>query len=179
MTGGGGRGSKIVQICVTSCPHRHSISVVGSRHIYQVVSSSWHVNKKDSKISNFCSKFRAPRYLALQDHLVGVHVVQVGSFGQQEHSLLGEESFFLVEDSLTDDEVALDEAVIVVVLGLFFQPEVTNKQDWLRPGVDFIKVGRTAQIIEIALLKLGARRKARSTPLKSFSKVGRRAQNSL
>ena len=42
-------------------------------------------------------------------------------------------------------------------------------------GVDFIKVGRKAQIIEIALLKLGARRKALSTPLKSFSKVGRRA----
>ena len=30
--------------------------------------------------------------------------------------------------------------------------------------------------IEIALLKLGARRKARSTPVKSFSKVGRKAQ---
>ena len=49
----------------------------------------------------------------------------------------------------------------------------------VRPGVDFIKVERTAQIIEIALLKLGTRRKARSTPLKSFSKVGRRVQNSL
>ena len=49
----------------------------------------------------------------------------------------------------------------------------------LRSGVDFIKVGRKAQIKEIALLKLGVRRKARSTPLKSFSKVGRRAQNSL
>ena len=47
------------------------------------------------------------------------------------------------------------------------------------PGVDFIKFGCTVQIIEIALLKLGARRRARSTPLKSFSKVGRRAQNSL
>ena len=46
-------------------------------------------------------------------------------------------------------------------------------------GVDFKKVGRTAQIIEIALLKLCARRKARSMPLKSFSKVGRRVQNSL
>ena len=44
------------------------------------------------------------------------------------------------------------------------------------PGVDFIKVGRKAQIIEIDLLKLGARRKARSTPVKSFSKVGRRAK---
>ena len=40
---------------------------------------------------------------------------------------------------------------------------------------DFIKVGRTVQIIEIALLKS----KARSTPLKSFSKVGRRPQNCL
>ena len=30
--------------------------------------------------------------------------------------------------------------------------------------------------IEIALLKLGARRKARSTPVKSFSKVGRKVQ---
>ena len=45
-----------------------------------------------------------------------------------------------------------------------------------RPGVDFIKVGRKAQIIEIALSKLWARRKARRTPVKSFSKVGRRAQ---
>ena len=45
--------------------------------------------------------------------------------------------------------------------------------------VDFIKVGRKVQIIEKALLKLDARRKGRSTPLKSFSKVGRRAQNSL
>ena len=45
-----------------------------------------------------------------------------------------------------------------------------------RPGVDFMKVGRKALIIEIALSKLGARRKARPTPLKSFSKVGRRAQ---
>ena len=44
------------------------------------------------------------------------------------------------------------------------------------PGVDFIKVGRKAQIIEIALSKLWARRKARRTPVKSFSKVGRRAQ---
>ena len=44
------------------------------------------------------------------------------------------------------------------------------------PGVDFIKVGRKAQIIEIALSKLRARRKARRTPIKSFSKVGRRAQ---
>ena len=47
------------------------------------------------------------------------------------------------------------------------------------PRVYFVKVGRMAQIIEIALLKLGARHKAHSTPLKSFSKVGRRAQNSL
>ena len=44
------------------------------------------------------------------------------------------------------------------------------------PGVDFIKVGCTAQIIEIALLKLGARRKVRLTPVKSFSEVGRRAR---
>ena len=53
------------------------------------------------------------------------------------------------------------------------------KQRSDQPGVDFIKVGRKAQIIEIDLLKLGARRKARSTPVKSFSKVGRRARNSL
>ena len=34
-------------------------------------------------------------------------------------------------------------------------------RDWtFQPGVDFIKVGRTVQIIEIALLKLGARRQA-------------------
>ena len=46
-------------------------------------------------------------------------------------------------------------------------------------GVDFIKVWRTAQIIEIALSKLGTRRKACSTLLKSFSIVGRRAKNSL
>ena len=46
-------------------------------------------------------------------------------------------------------------------------------------GVDFIKVGCMAQIIEIALLKLGAQRKWRSTPLKRFSKVGCRVQNSL
>ena len=42
----------------------------------------------------------------------------------------------------------------------------------------FLLLGRTVQIIEIALWKLGARHKARSTPLKSFSKVGRRVQNS-
>ena len=48
----------------------------------------------------------------------------------------------------------------------------------LPAGVDFIKVGRKAQIIEIALSKLGAQRKACPTPLKSFSKVGRRAQKS-
>ena len=46
-------------------------------------------------------------------------------------------------------------------------------------GVDFIIVGRRVQIIEIALIKLGAMRKAHSTPIKSFSKVGRRAQNSI
>ena len=40
----------------------------------------------------------------------------------------------------------------------------------------FHKDRRMAQIIEIALLKLGARRKARSTPVKSFSKVQRKAQ---
>ena len=39
-------------------------------------------------------------------------------------------------------------------------------------GVDFLKVGRTAQILEIALLKLGTLCKGRYTPLKSFSKVG-------
>ena len=44
------------------------------------------------------------------------------------------------------------------------------------PGVYFIKVGHKEQIIEIALSKLGARRKAHPTPLKSFSKVGRRAR---
>ena len=54
------------------------------------------------------------------------------------------------------------------------QPDCT----FLR-GVDFIKAGRMAQIIEMALLKLGPWRKARSTPLKSFSKVGPRAQKSL
>ena len=43
-------------------------------------------------------------------------------------------------------------------------------------GVYFIKVGCKAQIIEIALSRLWAWRKARRTPLKSFSKVGRRAQ---
>ena len=47
------------------------------------------------------------------------------------------------------------------------------------PEVDFIKIGCTAQIKEIALLKLGAQHKSRSLPLKSFSKVKRRAQNSL
>ena len=46
----------------------------------------------------------------------------------------------------------------------------------MRTGVDFIKVGRKARNIVTALSKLGAGRKARSTPLKSFSKVGRRAQ---
>ena len=46
----------------------------------------------------------------------------------------------------------------------------------LNPGVDFIKVGRKAQIIEIALSKLGARRKARRTPVKSFSKLEHRAR---
>ena len=51
--------------------------------------------------------------------------------------------------------------------------------NFLTPRVDFIKVGRTAQIIEIVLSKLGAQLKLRSTPLKSFSKVERRAQNSL
>ena len=40
------------------------------------------------------------------------------------------------------------------------------------PGLDFIKVGRTAQIIEIALLKLGAWRKAHSKPLKASQKLG-------
>ena len=44
------------------------------------------------------------------------------------------------------------------------------------PRVDFIKVGRKAQNIEIDLSKLGARRKARPMPLKSFSKVGRGAR---
>ena len=39
-------------------------------------------------------------------------------------------------------------------------------------GVDFIKVGRTAQIVEIALLKLGAWRKGCSTPLKASQKLG-------
>ena len=53
------------------------------------------------------------------------------------------------------------------------------KQEWSRPGVDFIKVGRKAQIIDIVLWKLGAPRKARSTPQKSFSKVGSRAQEIL
>ena len=47
---------------------------------------------------------------------------------------------------------------------------------WYWSGVDFIKVGRKAPIIEIALSKLGARHKARHTPVKSFSKVERRAQ---
>ena len=62
-----------------------------------------------------------------------------------------------------------------------------GKNDWARvlkffeisikqPGVDFIKVGRKAQIIEIALSKLGAQHKERPTPLKSFSKVWRRAR---
>ena len=46
-------------------------------------------------------------------------------------------------------------------------------KEW--PRVDFIKVGRKAQIIEIFPSKLGARRKARCRPLKSFSKVGRSA----
>ena len=47
---------------------------------------------------------------------------------------------------------------------------------FVTPGVDFIKVGRKARIIEIALSKLGARRKARRTLVKSFSKSGRRAR---
>ena len=55
----------------------------------------------------------------------------------------------------------------------------SSKCNELGPGVDFMKVGRKVQIIEIALLKLGARHKARSTPQKSISKVGRSAQNSL
>ena len=42
--------------------------------------------------------------------------------------------------------------------------------------VDFKKVGCAAQIIEIALIKMGARPKACSTPLKSFSKVGHRCK---
>ena len=52
----------------------------------------------------------------------------------------------------------------------------SHKRVWSKQGVDFIKVGRKVQIIEIALSKLGARRKARPTPLKSFSKVGHRAR---
>ena len=66
---------------------------------------------------------------------------------------------------------------------LFITPGIKNmlhlRTEPRCSGVDFIKVGRKAQIIEIALSKLGARRKARPTPLKSFSKVGRRARNSL
>ena len=63
--------------------------------------------------------------------------------------------------------------------GAMVKIQIDNLDLALRLGVDFIKVGRTAQIIEIALLKLGAWRKARSTPLKSFSKVGRTARKSL
>ena len=43
----------------------------------------------------------------------------------------------------------------------------------------FHKSWAHGQIIEIALLKLVAQRKSHSAPLRSFSKVGRRAQNSL
>ena len=57
--------------------------------------------------------------------------------------------------------------------------EERERREEVHPGVDFIKVGRRTQIIEIALLKLGAQRKALSTPLKSFSEVGSKAQNSL
>ena len=91
--------------------------------IYQVVSSSRHVHKEDSEISNFCSKFGAPGDLALQHHLVWINVVEVGAFRQQEHSLLGEKSLLLVQDSLTDDQMTLDESVIFVLVGLLFQPE--------------------------------------------------------
>ena len=63
----------------------------------------------------------------------------------------------------------------------FVLPSKTNhspksNKPWHYPGVDFIKVGRKAQIIEIALSKLGARRKARRTPVKSFSKLEHRAR---
>ena len=83
--------------------------------------------KENPEVSNFCSQFGAPWYFAFQHHLVGINVVEVGTLSQEEHSLLGEESLLLVEDSLLDDEVTLDEAVEVVVLGLVLQPETEDK----------------------------------------------------
>jgi len=80
------------------------------------------MHEENSEVSNFRSKFGAPRYFSFQHHLVGINVVEVGTLGQEEHSLFGEESFLLVEDSLLDNEVALDETVEVVVLGLVLQP---------------------------------------------------------
>ena len=64
-------------------------------------------------------------------------------------------------------------------LSVWLERKTFTSFDVTQSGVDFIKVGPMAQIIEIALLKLGAQRKARTKPLKSFSKVGRRAQNGL
>ena len=91
---------------------------------YQVVSSSGNVNEKDSKISNLGPKFRAPRDFALQNHFVGVDVVEVRPLRQEEHSSFRKESFFLVKNALLHDQVAFDESVVLVVLRLFVQPGI-------------------------------------------------------
>jgi len=90
------------------------------------------MHKEDSEVSDFRSQLRAPRDLALQHHLVGIDVVQMGSFGQKEHSLFRKEPFLLVKDSLLDNEVTFHESVVFVALRLFldsgikFQINVTQ-----------------------------------------------------
>ena len=90
---------------------------------YQVIGSSGNMHKENAEVSNFCSQFGAPRYFALQHHLVGINVVEVRTLRQEEHPLFREESFLLVKNSLLDDEVAFHETVEVVVLGLVLEPE--------------------------------------------------------
>lgn len=68
----------------------------------QVVDPVGRVDEEDLEVPDLWPDGLVPGDLALQHHVAGVHVVEVGPLRQQEHPTACPESLFLVQDACGD-----------------------------------------------------------------------------
>ena len=77
------------------------------------------VNEEIFEVFMFGFHLGGPRNLALSNHFLLVHIVQVRPGGQQKHASSGEQTFALVYETIFENQVAVHESV---PFGFFFLP---------------------------------------------------------
>ena len=72
--------------------------------------------KTAPEVFHFCFHVRTPWDFTLQHLLLGVDVEKFGSLSEEEHAAPTPETLLFVQDTLLENQVAINKPVILVVL---------------------------------------------------------------